>query len=97
MRHGGRCEPCLEAGRSTQATELDHIVPLSVVARANDFDAFKRALWDEAGCRPICRPCHRAKSDTERKRPRNAPLKLCEHGYHPPTAGDMLSCPYCPS
>jgi 5-methylcytosine-specific restriction protein A len=54
------CRLCLGEGKRVRATEVDHIVPLALggsEARAN-----KQAL---------CKPCHEAKSKSERETARN--------------------------
>lgn len=51
------CRECERHGLSTPAAELDHVVP-AVVAP----DRF----WDRTNWQPLCRPCHAAKSATER-------------------------------
>lgn len=56
-RDGHRCQlrgpHCLG-----QATEVDHIIPLSITGPAGDVDSNKQAA---------CRPCHRAKTQLEAK------------------------------
>lgn len=54
-RDGNRCQirgpRCL-----SQATEADHIIPLSITGPAGDHDGNKQAA---------CRPCHQAKTQAE--------------------------------
>ena len=52
------CRPSVAEGRTTLATQLDHIVPL----REKPEDAFK-----EEGVQPICTACHALKSQAERR------------------------------
>jgi 5-methylcytosine-specific restriction protein A len=52
-----RCRPCLEAGRPTLAEEVDHIQPLS-----------EGGTHDRVNLQGICRDCHKAKTDEERRR-----------------------------
>ncbi len=50
------CRICREAGRSTPAADVDHIVP------------WRRggALYALENLQPVCRPCHAAKTARER-------------------------------
>ena len=50
------CEACAQHGRTTPATVCDHVVPVRL---GGDF-------WDEGNYQSLCRPCHQAKSATER-------------------------------
>lgn len=53
-RDGHLCQPCLIAGRTTPATQVDHITPKA------------KGGTDEAGnLQGICRACHDAKTLTE--------------------------------
>lgn len=45
------CQPCWKAGRPTEATEVDHIIP-----RHKDGDD------DEDNLQAICTDCHKAKT-----------------------------------
>lgn len=56
-RDKGLCQACLEAGRVTLGTQVDHKVPLS--AGGSDADDNKWLL---------CDACHKAKSRAERAR-----------------------------
>lgn len=47
-RSGGLCERCLERGRTSPATVVDHIVPLAL--GGSD---------DDENTRNLCGPCHR--------------------------------------
>lgn len=56
-RDSGLCQPCLQAGRVTAATAVDHVI---AKARGGaDFDENLQA---------ICRDCHAAKTAHERLR-----------------------------
>lgn len=55
LRANPLCVECLKLGRTTPAVELDHIVPLH-----------KGGADDETNVQGLCRPCHAAKSATER-------------------------------
>lgn len=48
------CVICLEAGRTTAAAVVDH-----VLAHKGD----SRLFWDPANHRAVCRPCHDARVD----------------------------------
>jgi 5-methylcytosine-specific restriction protein A len=50
------CEECTRQGRTTAATVADHIKPVRL---GGDF-------WDSANHQSLCRPCHQAKSGSER-------------------------------
>jgi 5-methylcytosine-specific restriction protein A len=54
-RDCGLCQPCKLAGRTTEATEVDHIAPLEI----GGTDA-------EANLQSICQDCHKAKTARER-------------------------------
>ena len=54
------CVKCLEAGRVTQATVVDHVKP-----HRGD----KRLFWDESNWQPLCKPCHDRKTGAEDSRP----------------------------
>ena len=56
-RDRGLCQTCKRAGRITQATEVDHIIP----KHQNGTDSLTNT---EA----ICSACHRAKTSTEGRR-----------------------------
>jgi len=51
------CRACAAAGRTREATELDHVVPL----RARNLGGF----WEVSNLQPLCRKCHAAKSALE--------------------------------
>lgn len=50
------CAACTKQGRVTAATVCDHITPVRL---QGDF-------WDSANYQSLCRPCHQAKSASER-------------------------------
>jgi 5-methylcytosine-specific restriction enzyme A len=50
------CSACRKAGRVTQATEVDHIVP-----HRGDLELF----WEPTNWAPLCKPCHSAKTLSE--------------------------------
>lgn len=50
------CARCTEQGRTTAATVCDHITPVRL---GGDF-------WDTRNYQSLCRPCHQAKSASER-------------------------------
>lgn len=50
------CRPCEEEGRTTPATEVDHIVP-----HRGDPARF----WDMENLQPICHACHVRKTRAE--------------------------------
>jgi 5-methylcytosine-specific restriction protein A len=50
------CEACAQLGRVTPATVCDHITPVRL---GGDF-------WDARNYQSLCRPCHQAKSASER-------------------------------
>jgi 5-methylcytosine-specific restriction endonuclease McrA len=50
------CEACTKQGRTTPATVADHIKPVRL---GGDF-------YDPANHQSLCRPCHQAKSASER-------------------------------
>lgn len=49
------CRPCRESGFTTIATEVDHILSKA-----------KGGTDDRSNLRPICTPCHRAKTIEDR-------------------------------
>ena len=51
------CEPCQANGRTTAASEVDHIVPLN--------DGGARLAW--RNLQSICRECHASKTWAERR------------------------------
>ena len=51
------CAECERRGRITGAVELDHIVPVEAGG----------AFWDEANWQGLCRDCHEAKTEGERR------------------------------
>jgi 5-methylcytosine-specific restriction endonuclease McrA len=48
------CRMCQAVGRTTAATEVDHIEPFDGVADPRRLD--------RANCRPLCTPCHRSRT-----------------------------------
>jgi 5-methylcytosine-specific restriction protein A len=50
------CAQCTKSGRTTPATVADHITPVRL---GGDF-------WDSRNHQSLCRPCHQAKSASER-------------------------------
>ena len=51
------CQPCLAQGRTTQARDVDHIVPKAL-----------GGTDDESNLQSICRACHKAKTQAEKRR-----------------------------
>ena len=60
------CRPCREAGRTVEAREIDHIIPVH-----KDPDLF----WDPGNLQPICEPCHEAKTAEENREGETPELK----------------------
>jgi 5-methylcytosine-specific restriction enzyme A len=60
-RDNGLCQPCLKAGRVTQASAVDHVVPKS----EGGTDA-------EGNLQAICEACHKAKTSAEAAKGRGA-------------------------
>lgn len=60
-RDKGLCQPCLSQGKYTPAVEVDHIV--NIASGGTDSDTNLQA---------ICDPCHKAKTQTEARRGRDA-------------------------
>lgn len=58
LRREPLCRACTDAGRTTPATEVDHIAPLQ---RSLDL------AFVESNLQPLCRPCHMAKTAAERR------------------------------
>jgi 5-methylcytosine-specific restriction protein A len=54
LAHEPLCRPCAAAGRTTEATQIDHIVPL-----------FKGGSDTADNRQPICDACHQAKTDVD--------------------------------
>ena len=50
------CVRCMEEGKYTKATVVDHIKP----HRGNP-----KLFWDEGNWQPLCKPCHDQKTMTE--------------------------------
>lgn len=50
------CASCMAAGRVTEATVVDHIVP-----HRGDMNLF----WQRSNWQPLCKPCHDRKTATE--------------------------------
>lgn len=59
-RDGYLCQKCKAAGRITEATQIDHEIPLA-----------EGGSDDEYNLKSICAPCHEAKSKAEAGRGRN--------------------------
>ena len=59
LRDCGLCVPCRDQGRTTQAQEVDHIVP-----------KFEGGGDDELNLQAICDDCHTVKTAAESKRAR---------------------------
>lgn len=57
LRRHPLCAPCLEAGRTRPATEVDHVAPLHLEPER---------LLDPANLQSICRACHNRKTAAER-------------------------------
>lgn len=51
------CQPCIKAGRTTAATQVDHIKPKA-----------RGGTDDPANLQAICSDCHRAKTDADEGR-----------------------------
>lgn len=51
------CQPCKQAGRYTEATQVDHITPQA-----------EGGTDDRVNLQSICGPCHEAKTTEESKR-----------------------------
>jgi 5-methylcytosine-specific restriction enzyme A len=49
------CRHCNEVGRTTIATEVDHIVPLE-----------DRGTYEDSNAQPLCGDCHKAKTAKDR-------------------------------
>lgn len=58
-RDEGLCQPCLERGRPTVGTQVDHILPKS-----------RGGTDDLANLQTICLACHNAKTARESQGPR---------------------------
>ncbi|WP_420814639.1 HNH endonuclease [Paraburkholderia susongensis] len=56
-RDCGLCQPCLKRGRTTAATQVDHIVP-----------KFEDGTDDDDNLQSICDDCHEVKTKAERLR-----------------------------
>ncbi len=54
------CVECKKAGKLTQATVVDHIVP-----HRGD----QKLFWDESNWQPLCKPCHDKKTWNEDNNP----------------------------
>lgn len=54
------CVGCLEAGRTTAAAEVDHIVEAHVIG--------PKRFFESANWRGLCKPCHRERHSGPRKR-----------------------------
>ena len=51
------CVHCRQAGRLTEATEVDHIIPVQVDPNR---------MYDESNWQSLCKPCHTAKTNRDR-------------------------------
>ena len=60
LRANPLCEECRKAGRYTQATVVDHIVP-----HRGD----QKLFWDRDNWRALCKPCHDRKTAREDMHP----------------------------
>jgi len=58
LRREPLCRACTDAGRTTPATEVDHLEPLQ-----QRIDL----AFVEANLQPLCRSCHMAKTAAERR------------------------------
>lgn len=62
------CEDCLDAGRTTPAVEVHHVVPLS-----------HGGSHDASNLRALCKPCHSRQSARDGDRWRNASQVFTYH------------------
>lgn len=53
------CVACLKAGKTTAATDVDHIQP-----RAD----YPDLAWESSNCQGLCKGCHTRKSNKERSK-----------------------------
>ena len=61
LAHNPLCVHCLAIGRTTTATDVDHVVP-----HKGSYSLF----WDAENWQPLCKPCHSRKTaDDERPKP----------------------------
>lgn len=56
LRHDPLCEHCAKQGKIVQASHVDHIVPISEGGAERDWDNLQS----------LCKPCHTAKTNSER-------------------------------
>lgn len=63
LRGNPLCQECRAHGRVEPATQVDHVVPVLELLRAND----EERVFDPANLRALCRPCHARKSASERR------------------------------
>lgn len=61
MRAEPLCRTCAARGLTAGASELDHIIPLHAPGGL-------RLFWEESNLQPICKKCHKVKSDKEMRR-----------------------------
>ena len=52
------CVRCMQKGKYTKATVVDHIIP---------FRGDMKLFWDRNNWQPLCKPCHDKKTWTEDK------------------------------
>ncbi len=64
------CQHCLAKGRTTVATDIDHILPM------NDGGS----QYDEANLQPLCHSCHSRKTAQDVRARRNALAKGIPYG-----------------
>lgn len=62
LRREPLCRACLAQGRTTVATEVDHITP---VRQGGEF-------WDPENHQPLCKSCHSRKTQAENGTPRTS-------------------------
>ncbi|URI11435.1 HNH endonuclease [Aquincola tertiaricarbonis] len=64
VRDGGLCQPCLQAGHTTAAQAVDHIVNKATWRRRH---GSLKGCDDEGNLQSICNDCHRQKTDREKR------------------------------
>ena len=57
LRRQPLCEDCLSLGRAVPATEVHHVVPLSL---GRSYGEMERLAFDASNLRSLCRDCHAA-------------------------------------
>lgn len=65
------CVECLKQGRTTEATEVDHIVP---------HKGDKQLFWRHSNHQALCKPCHSAKTAKEDGGFGHAPIQAPTQG-----------------